>query len=260
MHTRKRTLTGLVAAVTVSTGLFAAGISPVDAALDVARTRPDVLIGADDDNVENLAIQPLGTKSKQHLDNTDLLFAKVEGDTLIGVKGDDVLVGDRRDDVFIGGPEFFVGPNSDVILGGGGKDINIWQPGDGSDAYVGGAGFDVQIFAPLVLSEESGGTLPQLFPLGRREIPKVNTTDAVGRFTCIIDPAPADSGYDYLARFLVNGGIAVTVRLADVEMVICPGPDDETINRAVLRNGETVLREVPKSVHGDGLLGAILDA
>ena len=48
-------------------------------------------------------------------------------------------------------------PNSDVLVGDYGNDVNIWAPGDGSDAYIGNQGYDTMIFAPFV--EQSNGSL-----------------------------------------------------------------------------------------------------
>ena len=88
------------------------------------------------------------TSSKQHLDNTDLLTGS-GGDLLIGRTGDDVLLGENGDDILIGGLEGGTEliPNSDVITGGRGDDINIWAPGDGSDLFDGGNGDDVMVLA-----------------------------------------------------------------------------------------------------------------
>ena len=41
-------------------------------------------------------------------------------------------------------------PNSDVLVGDKGDDINIWAPGDGSDAFTGNEDKDTMIFAPFV--------------------------------------------------------------------------------------------------------------
>jgi hypothetical protein len=76
-------------------------------------------------------------------------------------------------------------PNSDVILGGGGRDINIWAPGDGSDAFAGGKVRNVQILAPFVLDDDGELVLERF---SGRTIPRV-TIDGLPQFTCTIEPA-----------------------------------------------------------------------
>ena len=104
------------------------------------------------------------------MDNTDLLVGGSAADLLIGLLSGDVLDGGPSDDILIGGLEGFAAPNSDVLLGGSGNDINIWVPGDGSDLFVGGPGKDVQIFAPIVAQNGK----PEIFAFRNRQVPHVS--------------------------------------------------------------------------------------
>ena len=113
--------------------------------------------GLDNDNADNPFIQPPGVTAKQHMDNTDVLFGRANDDLLIGKLGGDTLLGGEDDDILVGGPEKAATPNSDVLIGEEGDDINIWAPGDGSDAFIGNEGKDTMIFAPFV--EKSNGDL-----------------------------------------------------------------------------------------------------
>jgi hypothetical protein len=235
----------------------AATASTAGAALQLGHGGRDVLIGKDNDNAANTFIQPADVTAKQHLDNTDVLRAGAAGDLLIGLKGSDVLEGDQGADILVGGVEQATAPNSDVIDGAQGDDINIWAPGDGSDFFLGGRGYDTSISAPLVLS----GSVPALFPSGYRQVPHVSI-DAKPQFTCTVEKVPAnlDLGFDYITRFLVNGKLAVTIRLQDVEQVLCPSPNaGQVLVARVVGNSPTFV-ERPLSDFSGTLLGAVLQA
>jgi hypothetical protein len=122
----------------------------------------------------------------------------------------------------VGGTEQGERPNSDIQLGGDGNDVSVWAGGDGSEAFVGGAGTDAIVFAvidrdaanvPTAKTVESG--------YGSRSIVTANLTGAPG--FCRLDRAPADSGYDWLVRFIrrTDGALLVTVRVQGVEQVFC---------------------------------------
>jgi Ca2+-binding RTX toxin-like protein len=183
----------------------------------------DVHVGGDNDNADNPFIQPPGVAAKQHMDNTDVLFGRGNDDLLIGKLGDDTLLGGADSDILVGGPEKGSQPNSDVLLGDAGPDINIWAPGDGSDAFIGHQGQDSMIFAPFV--EKANGELLLTRADGRR-IPRVDI-DEQPAFSCTIVDVPASQnlGFEFLVRFNVNGTPVVTVRQRDVESVYCPSPD-----------------------------------
>jgi hypothetical protein len=234
--------------------MVAAGGS-VHAALQAGGGGQDVILGTDDDNANNTAVQPAGVAAKQHLDNTDLILGGPRADLLIGRAGDDVIDGEGHPDILIGGPEAGLGqPNSDVLLGGSGEDVNIWAPGDGSDAFAGGRDHDTQILAPFVL--DNGELVLERFK--GRTIPRVSI-DNKPQFSCTIESAAgAVAGYDYLVRFFANGNLAVTIRLADAEWVLCPSPNAGMVQVAELQSGSTEFVERPLSDFADTLVGAIL--
>ena len=215
----------------------------------------DVIFGADDDNAGNTVVQPADVAAKQHLDNTDLILGGSRADLLVGVAGDDVIDGEGNSDILIGGPEAGLGqPNSDVLLGGNGPDVNIWAPGDGSDAFAGGRDHDTQVLAPLVL--DNGDLALDRFK--GRTIPRVSI-DEKPQFSCTIESAAgAVAGYNYLVRFFANGNLAVTIRLADAEWVLCPSPNPGTVQVAERQSGSTDFVERPLSYFDGTLVGAII--
>jgi hypothetical protein len=189
------------------------------AALIGGNENPDILIGLDNDNVNNPAIQPPGVVANQSLNNTDVLAGRGGNDVLAGLAGSDVLSGGPGNDILIGGPEQGVGPNSDIILGDEGNDISIWAPGDGSDLFVGGEGTDIEIFGVIDKNAANVPTSAGPAP-GFGNVPSANVSGSPG--FCTIERS-ADPAYEFLARFFVRatGALAVTVRLVGVEGVIC---------------------------------------
>lgn len=216
----------------------------------------DVHIGADNDNADNPFIQPPGVVAKQHMDNTDVLFGRGNDDLLIGKLGDDTLLGGAASDILVGGPEKGSQPNSDVLLGDQGPDINIWAPGDGSDAFIGHQGWDSMIFAPFV--ERANGNLLLTRSDGRR-IPRV-AIDEQPAFSCTIVDVPASQnlGFEFLVRFNVNGTPVVTVRQREVETVYCPSPDAGRALVADLTDHEPEFRSV-RLRRVPGTVGDILE-
>jgi Ca2+-binding RTX toxin-like protein len=235
----------------------AATASAAGAALQIGNGGRDVLIGKDNDNAANTFIQPAGVTAKQHLDNTDILRGGPNGDLLIGLKGDDLLEGEQGADILVGGVEQGSQPNSDLIDGDQGDDVNVWAPGDGSDAFIGGRGYDTHISAPIVLA----GSVPALFPSGYRQVPHVSI-DSKPQFTCTVERVPAnlDLGFDYVTRFFANGNLAVTIRLDDVEQVLCPSPNAGRVLVARLSGPSPTFVERPLSDFSGTLLGSILQA
>jgi hypothetical protein len=226
----------------------------------------DVHKGLDNDNAQNTFIQPPGVTAKQHLENTDVIFGRGSDDLLIGKLGSDVLSGNEGHDILIGGREgapFPPGPNSDVLLGDWGSDINIWAPGDGSEVFVGDEDpnrkdKDSMVFAPFVLG--SNGKDPKLVYAYNRTIPRVDIS-AKPQFTCKIEKIPAaqKDGAQFVVRFLVNGNLAVTVRQKDVEQVFCPSPTLGKVNFAYLDGPTpTKFKEIWINNIGKNVLGAIL--
>jgi hypothetical protein len=222
-----------LAAPVVAAGLLIAGLAGgATAVVEPGTPAKDVTVGRDNDNAANPFIQPPGVTAKQHMDNTDLLFGRYNDDLLIGNLGDDTLLGGADDDILVGGPERATAPNSDVLVGEEGDDINIWAPGDGSDAFAGNEDKDTMIFAPFVL--DASGALLLTREHGRK-IPHVDI-DAQPAFTCTVVPVPDSEhlGFQFLVRFNVNGTPVVTVRQKDVERVYCPSPTPGTAQVARL--------------------------
>src|SRR4051794_4584796 len=155
------------AAVAVMSAATVAGVA-TGAYATIAPGTPfnDVTFGADNDNATNTFVQPPGVAAKQHMDNTDVVFGRGGNDLLVGNLGGDTLLGGLGDDILAGGPEQFQAPNSDVVLGEEGNDVNIWAPGDGSDAYVGDVGYDDMVLAPFV--KNPNGSLRREIRNGRQ--------------------------------------------------------------------------------------------
>lgn len=188
----------------------------------------EVLLGLDNDNVDNALIQTFTPPSNQSLNNADILLGNDGCDVLIGLFGNDVLDGGIGSDIMIGGTEQFDPDgfgNKDVMIGGEGNDTNIWAPGDGSDAFLGGRGTrDAQVFGVI---DRDSNNVPILIDASRKfsetGIPTANVTGSPG-FCRLEDVRDTDLGFDYLVRFFVRArptNPAVTVRLKDVEQVFC---------------------------------------
>ncbi|MBI2759907.1 MAG: hypothetical protein HYX51_00575 [Chloroflexi bacterium] len=211
---------GIAAAVTLGAVAFQA--EPGRAALLWGTPGNDVLIGRDDDVKENAAIHPEGTMADQSLSKTDALFGMEGDDLLIGLLGSDYMDGGTGDDVLVGGTEQGTQPNSDIQVGGDGNDVSVWAGGDGSEAFIGGTGLDAIVFATI---DRDGANVPtvKMANVGHGERPIItsNLTGAPG--FCKIDPAPADSGYEWLVRFIRRSDnvLLVTVRVQGVEQVFC---------------------------------------
>ena len=204
-----------------------------------------VLIGADDDNLTNPAIQPANVAANQSLNNTDVLEGGQGNDVLIGLLGSDVMDGGQGQDILVGGPDPGA-PNSDIMFGGQGDDVSLWAPGDGSEAFIGGPGQDALVFGVTdraagvpILSDPVVG-----FPFG---VPTANVTGQGG--FCRVEAAPADSGYDFLVRFFARatGNLAVTVRTRDVEQVFCTSEAGGAITFADLTDAAPAFAIVPHS-------------
>lgn len=229
-----------------------------DAALIRGNENPDIFIGRDDDNLANPIIHPPGTVANQSLNNTDVLSGEGGNDILVGLLGNDVLIGGPGNDIFIGGPEGGVTPNSDVILGDDGDDINIWAPGDGSDLFVGGNGTDTMVFGVIDRNAAGvptgGGSAP-----GFVVVPTANLSGSGG--FCTVERS-TDPSFDHLARFFVRatGALAVTVRLVGVERMLCTSQAGGQITFADLTNptpGFIVVRREEVEA-ADAVLGRII--
>jgi Ca2+-binding RTX toxin-like protein len=106
--------------------------------------RAQVIIGADDDNINDPTIQPVPTPpgADQSLKKSDQLVGGKGPDAIVGRLGSDVITAGAGDDVIVGGTEGGQPapplPNSDIAYGNAGSDTFVWAPGDGSDAFIGG--------------------------------------------------------------------------------------------------------------------------
>jgi hypothetical protein len=205
-------LTTLAAGVSVAfLAVLLGPTSPTQAALVEGGKGPQLLIGLDDDNQTNAAIQA-GVSANQSLNRTDILEGGQGNDVMFGLNGNDVIDG---------------GPGVDIILGGPDNDVNLWAPGDGSEAFIGGPGLDAIVFGATdresVPDPRTNVQLPTLqfglegFPQG---IPTADVSGLPQHCTVELSSSP---GYDYLVRFRAAAGtIIVTVRVGEVEQVFCP--------------------------------------
>jgi hypothetical protein len=217
---------GLAAAIL---GIILGSAHPTQAALVDAGKGPQLLIGADDDRQDNVAIQA-GAAANQSLNRTDVLRGGPGNDVIFGLNGSDVIDGGPGRDIILGGPDAGAAPggppNSDIMFGGPDDDVNLWAPGDGSEVFIGGPGRDALIFGATdrdaLPDAATGVRLPTLlfgvpgFPQG---IPTANVS-GLSNF-CTIEESPSPS-YQFLVRFRnAGGGILATVRVAEVEQVFC---------------------------------------
>ena len=191
---------------------------------------PQLLIGHDDDSIDNVDIQA-GAAANQSLNRTDIMEGGPGNDVIFGLNGNDVIDGGPGVDIILGGPDGGVAPggppNSDIMFGGPGNDVNLWAPGDGSEAFIGGPGLDAVVFGGTdrenVPDPETGVRLPTLL-FGVEGFPQgIPTADVSGLPQhCTVERSPSP-GYDYLVRFRGPlGNIIVTVRVSDVEQFFCP--------------------------------------
>ena len=210
-------------------GLFGPA-QATQAALIESGNAPELLIGADDDNQTNTAIQA-GAAANQSLNRTDVLDGGRGNDVMFGLNGNDVMDGGPGDDLILGGPDGGAAPggppNSDIMFGGPGNDVNLWAPGDGSEVFIGGPGRDAIVFGATdreaVADPATGVRLPTLF-FGVAGFPQgIATADVSGLGNFCTVEASSSLGYEHLVRFrsAATGNIIVTVRVKDVEQVFC---------------------------------------
>lgn len=184
------------------------------------------------------------------MNNTDVLFGREGDDLLVGNLGDDVLPAGAGNDILVGGPEAGTKPGNDVLLGEEGDDIAVWAPGDGNDAFAGDAGTDVLVVAPFQL--DAGGS-PVLVP-----VPRV----AIGgqpNLKCDVEAVPRAEqlGVPYLVRISQPDSRVATIRVKDVESVLCPNPQPGMATAFDLTVPRPVMSEI--AVAGmSGVLGAIV--
>ena len=227
-------LTALSASLLVAVlGVALGPAHPIQAALIEDGKGPQLLIGRDDDNINNVDVQA-GAAANQSLDRTDILEGGPGNDVIFGLNGDDAIDGGPGSDIILGGPDGGAAPggppNSDVMFGGPDNDVNLWAPGDGSETFIGGSGLDAVVFGGTdresIPDPTTNVRLPRLlfgvdgFPQG---IPTADVSGLVQHCTVEESPLP---GYDYLVRFRgPTGNIIVTVRVSGVEQFFCPSKD-----------------------------------
>lgn len=235
-------------AFTLIAATFLSTAAPSFAAHIQGTGRGDLLIGRDDDNVDDPFIQPPGTAANQSLNNTDVLVGRGGNDVLIGRAGSDVLIGDTGNDIMIGGIEGGTQPNSDVQLGEAGNDIAIWAGGDGSDHFDGGLGSrDALVFGTI---DRDANRIPTIKAVDGHfrdtGVPTANVSGQGGFCTLerVTDPA---RGIDFLVRFFsrASGALLVTVRTRDVEQVFCTTQAGGGITFADLTDAHPQLVEIP---------------
>ena len=206
---------------------------PMQAAVTEGGKGPQLLIGRDDDNFGNVAIQT-GAVANQSLDRTDIIEGGPGNDVIFGLNGNDAIDGGPGSDIILGGPDGGAAPggppNSDIMFGGPGDDVNLWAPGDGSEAFIGGPGLDAVVFGgtdrEAVPDPATGVRLPTLL-FGVEGFPQgIPTADVSGLLQhCTVERSPSP-GYDYLVRFRgPAGNIIVTVRVSAVEQFFCPSKE-----------------------------------
>lgn len=232
MQTKIRIMTALALGLALQA-------SQIQAAELVGTHRSDILIGSDDDDLDNREIQPEGVTANQSLNDTDVLIGREGDDILIGMLGSDVLLGGPGDDVLIGGIERGTQPNSDVQFGDVGDDIAIWQGGDGSELFDGGRGRrDALVFGTIDLNPETD--VPILSNVDGRHrrtgLPTVNVSGQGGFCTLEAVEDPDATGFEFLVRFFskASRNLVVTVRTRDVEQVFCTAQDSASVTFANL--------------------------
>jgi hypothetical protein len=240
-YAKKKKATHIMIFSLVGVLVILGSIAAVHAAFQTGRfKRPNVVIGLDNDNLDNPEIQPSPDDPNQSLNNTDIIFGGLKNDILIGLLGSDEIHGGFGNDVIIGGTEQGTPPNSDIMFGDFGADISIWAPGDGSEAFIGGKGKDAEVFGVI---DRDADNVPTLDP--QTGLPTVEVTGSPG-FCTIERVEDPELGFEFLARFFVRatGGLAVTVRLRGVEQVFCTSEAGGAITYADLTESEPQFEEV----------------
>ena len=236
-------------AAVVGTALAAVVLAPsaVLATVNVGSPGDDVTFARDTDNASNTFIQPPGVDAVQHLSDSDVVFGRLGDDLVGGRAGDDVLVGGPGADVLVGGR------GSDVDLGDTGDDVAVWEPGDASETFVGDVGTDTQVVGRLLRD----GDQLRLQTFQGRRLPQAQL--AGGTTSCGLTPVPPaqQSGEQYLLRIRVGGELSATVRLKDVERVVCPSPVPGRARVADLTRPAAGFADVPLSSLR-GVVGAIV--
>jgi hypothetical protein len=238
---RRTTVTALVAGA-VALALTATALGALQLGEDSGR----VVIGADNDSPDDPVIQN-GAVANQSLRKGDQIIGDQTDEVQIGRLGPDVLLAQGGRDVIVGGTERNSDvanfPNFDIADGANGNDVFIWAPGDGSDAFLGGEparrpGSDLdRLVVGTMEVDEDDDSLPQLNRTDYGRLPKAIVSNdrlpaTIGGDSnpittvpnsCEVVRAPQGLGYNFLVRIInpVTGAQAVTLRLKEVEQVLC---------------------------------------
>jgi Ca2+-binding RTX toxin-like protein len=242
-------MNGCIRIATALTLALALHASTAHAAQLVGTNRSDVLIGSDDDDVDDPEIQPPGELPNQSLNDADVLLGGRGDDVLIGMLGSDLLAGGTGNDVLIGGVERGAQPNGDLQFGEIGNDIALWAAGDGNDLFDGGFGRrDALVLGAIDVTP--GTNVPILARAdGRRSktgLPTANVSGQGGFCTLEAVADPAERGFEFLVRFFAkaDGGLRATMRTHDVEQVFCTAEDAAAVTFADLTAKEPAFVEV----------------
>jgi hypothetical protein len=265
----RTTVTALVAAA-AALALTATALGALQLGEDSGR----VVIGADNDSPDDPVIQN-GAAANQSLRKGDQIIGDRTDEVQIGRLGPDVLLAEGGHDVIVGGTErnsdVVNFPNFDIADGENGNDAFIWAPGDGSDAFLGGEparrpGKDMdRLIVGTMEVDEDDDSLPQLNRTEFGRLPRAivsnnrlpatiggdsNPTATVPN-TCDVVRAPRGLGYNFLVRVInpVTGAQAVTLRLKEVEQVLCGAGGQGEAGRGIVatslgRRGKGPVRSV----------------
>jgi hypothetical protein len=267
----RTTVTALVAAA-AALALTATALGALQLGEDSGR----VVIGADNDSPDDPVIQN-GAAANQSLRKGDQIIGDRTDEVQIGRLGPDVLLAEGGHDVIVGGTErnsdVVNFPNFDIADGEDGNDAFIWAPGDGSDAFLGGEparrpGSDMdRLIVGTMEVDEDDDSLPQLNRTEFGRLPRAivsnnrlpatiggdsNPTATVPN-TCDVVRAPRGLGYNFLVRVInpVTGAQAVTLRLKEVEQVLCGAGGQGEARRGIVATSLGVRGKGPvRSVDG----------
>ncbi len=229
-------------------------LQPPGVAADQTLRKGDQLVSGSGDDV---LIGRLGPDTLVGNAGDDVMVGGLErGSDAVAFPNFDIAFGGEGDDVFVWAP----GDGSDAFVGGeppryttvkvtrtirvDGRRVKVTrlvkrlsQPDD--DVLVIGT-------ASVLAGDNSQ---PELFPTGFGRLPKVNVSGANAPATigtapaqpflkgfCEVLPAPPGLGYQFLVRFFgqANRAQAVTIRVKDVERVLCRTDGADTITETSL--------------------------
>lgn len=214
------TLTAAAAALTTAAVLL---VAPTQALFEPGTPGRDVHYGWDNEVPGNRLIQPAGVRRPQHMDRADVMFGRDNQDLLFGNSGADTLLGGEGSDILVGGPDSGASPPNDVLVGEDGPDVAVWPFDDGNDAFIGDLGTDAVVIGALQL--RSGR--PRLQEFKGRRVPVVAVSDQQS-YTCELEQIPEtpETSIQFLVRLYRTDGHVLlnTLRIKDVERVVCPGP------------------------------------